>query len=206
MLRILSIIEMILSVAIIGIFIMLMQQTQTAKLTRAMEATSKSLQEAAKVSLMAKDYYGNMSGSLQKSGEAMRDLAPTVKALGDKTQAAGAFLKDMQMPSGIKLEGFRPVLEYARPFSTNTLVEIGNSFQKVGESLETSGPQLIEMAEDAPRISASLQIVHDQLLVASSELAIPVQGHVTLFHVGIAAGLLLLLQSISLFVISMRLK
>ncbi|MDZ4743269.1 MAG: hypothetical protein SGI98_07610 [Verrucomicrobiota bacterium] len=205
MIKSLAIIEMILSLALIAAFVILSQQTDAVKLTRAMEATSRSLEEAAKVSLAAKDYYGNMSESLQKSGEAMRDMAPTVKNFGDKVSAAGFLLKDMKLPTSITLDGFKPVLEYAKPFSTNSLAEVGEGFHKVGESFESSGPQLIKMAEDSPKISASLQTVHDQLLIASGELKVPIQGQFTLFYVGIGAGVLMFLQSITVLLIGGRL-
>ncbi len=206
MIKALAIFEMILSIMLTAAFFVLSQQTEAAKLSRAMEATSRSLEEAAQVSLAAKDYYGNMSESLQKSGEAMRDMAPAVKTFGEKISTAGDLLRDLKLPTNITLEGFKPVLEYARPFSTNAMAEVGAGFIKVGESLESSGPQLIKMSEDAPRISASLQTVHDQLLVASHELKTPVQGQSTIFLVGIAAGVLLFLQSLTLFMVAHRLK
>ncbi|MDL5054458.1 hypothetical protein QQ056_13005 [Oscillatoria laete-virens NRMC-F 0139] len=205
MIKTLAVIEMILSLALIVAFAVLSQETEAAKLTRAMEATSKSLEEAAAVSLAAKDYYGNMSDSLQKTGEAMRDLAPTVKTFGEKISTAGTMMQGLKLPVNITLEGFKPVLEFAQPFSTNAMAEVGTSFIKVGESLESSGPQLLKMSEDAPRISASLQEVHDQLLVASKELKVPVQGQSTIFYVGIGAGILLFLQSLTLFLVARKL-
>ncbi|MDX2226822.1 MAG: hypothetical protein SFY92_07015 [Verrucomicrobiae bacterium] len=202
--KIFALIQMVLAVALTVAFAVLARQTEAGKLAKAMEATSRSLEEAAKVTRSAREYYGSLGESLNKSGEAMVSLAPSIRGLGEQTGAMGKMLHDFQVPSSLKMEGLRPVLDYTKPFEKNDFIRYGEDLKKVGDAFETSGPQLIRMGREAPKIQRSLDEMGEQLTLASQELKRPVQGNNGLLILGLATGLLMFFQSLTLLILVHR--
>jgi len=195
---------MVLAIALTGAFIYIEAHTQTAQLTQAMKATANSLEEASGIAQTAREHYKNVSGTMDKSGQAIASLGPTVKELGTQTAMIGKTIEDINIPTGITIEGLKPALTWSKIFEGNRLKSLGSNFESIGETLKVVGPEMQKLAKEAPIMEERLGKISTNLNDAAKELRKPVAGRSYIILLAALMGFLVFSQSLMLFLMASR--